>query len=34
MTLSESATMLNVSTATAYRRLEQAHDEFRAIWNA
>jgi len=34
MTLSESATMLNVATATAYRRLEQAHEEFRAIWNA
>ena len=34
MTLSESATMLNVSTATAYRRLKQAHEEFRAAWDA
>jgi DNA-directed RNA polymerase specialized sigma24 family protein len=34
LTLSESATMLGVSTATAYRRLEQAHEEFRAAWNA
>ena len=34
MTLSESATMLGVSTATAYRRLQQAHEEFRAAWNA
>lgn len=34
MTLNESATMLNLSTATAYRRLEHAHEEFRAIWNA
>jgi DNA-directed RNA polymerase specialized sigma24 family protein len=34
MTLSKSATMSNVSTATAYRRLQQAHDEFRATWDA
>ena len=34
MTLSESATMLGVSTATAYRRLQEAHEEFRAAWNA
>jgi DNA-directed RNA polymerase specialized sigma24 family protein len=34
MTLSGSATMLGVSTATAYRRLQEAHEEFRAAWNA
>lgn len=34
MTLSESATILGVSTATAYRRLQRAHEEFRAAWNA
>jgi DNA-directed RNA polymerase specialized sigma24 family protein len=34
MTLSESATKLDVSTATAYRRLQQAHEEFRAAWDA
>ena len=34
MTLSETATVLGVSTTTAYRRLQQAHEEFRAAWNA
>ncbi len=34
MTLSESATILGVSTATAYRRLRQAHDDFVEAWNA
>lgn len=33
MTLSESATMLGVSTATTYRRLQRAREEFRAAWN-
>jgi DNA-directed RNA polymerase specialized sigma24 family protein len=34
MTLSESATALGVSTATAYRRLQHAHEDFRAVWTA
>ena len=34
MTLAETATILGMSTATAHRRLEQAHDDFRAAWNA
>jgi DNA-directed RNA polymerase specialized sigma24 family protein len=34
MTLSESATTLGLSTATAHRRLQQAHEEFQAAWNA
>jgi DNA-directed RNA polymerase specialized sigma24 family protein len=34
MTLRETATALGVSTTTAYRRLQQARDEFRAAWNA
>lgn len=34
MTLSETATVLGMSTATAYRRLKQAHEDFRAVWNA
>lgn len=32
MTLTETATVLGVSTATAHRRLRQAHDDFRAAW--
>jgi DNA-directed RNA polymerase specialized sigma24 family protein len=34
MTLTETATALGISTATAYRRLQQAHDDFRAAWTA
>ncbi len=34
MTLSESATTLGLSTATAHRRLQKAHEEFQAAWNA
>lgn len=33
-TLSETATALGVSTATAHRRLMLAHDDFRAAWGA
>jgi len=34
MALTETATALGVSTATAYRRLKQAHSEFQSAWNA
>jgi DNA-directed RNA polymerase specialized sigma24 family protein len=34
MTLTETATTLGVSVATAYRRLKQAHSEFQSVWNA
>lgn len=34
MTLAETATALGMSTATAHRRLQQAHADFRAAWDA
>lgn len=34
MTLAETATVLDISTSTAYRRLEEAHADFRAAWAA
>jgi DNA-directed RNA polymerase specialized sigma24 family protein len=33
-TLAETGTLIGVSTATAYRRLSRAHDDFRAAWTA
>lgn len=34
LTLSETATMLGVATSTAGRRLEKAHNDFKAAWSA
>jgi len=34
MRLTEAATALGMSTATAHRRLKQAHKDFRAAWDA
>jgi RNA polymerase sigma factor (sigma-70 family) len=34
LTLSETATILGISTTTAHRRLEQAQNDFKAAWTA